>query len=346
MLTNLVIPTILAGMIVVNCSTSFLQQQSPFGVDRHNIVREDDILRNYDFVVAKDGSGNFKTIQEAVIACRDYADRQYSIFVRNGIYHEKLEISSWKTHISIIGENVDSTVITFNDYSGKVGTEGTKLNTFTSFTCKVSGNNITFENITFVNFAGRVGQAVALHVEGDRCVFRNCKLIGNQDTLFASGENSRQYYVNCSIEGTTDFIFGAATAVFDHCTIIGKSNSYITAASTLPSQRYGFVFLNCRLTSDTAGRRVYLGRPWRLHAYTAFVNCWMDDQIRPEGWHNWNKPEAEQTARYYEFQSSGPGANPSSRVLWSHQLTRAEADSLTTGNVLRGVDDWNPTPGK
>ncbi len=300
----------------------------------------------YDFIVARDGSGSFRTIQEAITACRDYAERQYLIFVKNGVYNEKLLIPTWKTHITIIGQDMDSTIITYNDYSGKTDSLGKKFSTFTSSTCMVAGNNIVFENFTFVNSVGRVGQAVALHVEGDRCVFRNCKLVGNQDTLLASGENSRQYYVGCTIEGTTDFIFGAATAVFENCTIISKVNSYITAASTPPTQQYGFVFLRCKLLSDSIGRKVYLGRPWRLHAYTAFVNCEMGEHIRPEGWHNWSKPEAEKSARYSEYNSMGPGANPASRVAWSHQLTKAEAELLTPRNVLRGFDNWDPVDAK
>ncbi len=297
---------------------------------------------SYDFVVAKDGSGNFTTIQEAVNACRDYSERDYFIFVKNGIYEEKLVVPTWKKRLTIVGENVDSTIITFNDFSGKIDSTGRKHSTFTSFTCQVAGNDIVFENITFVNSAGRVGQAVAVHVEGDRCVFRNCKFVGNQDTLFASGENSRQYYLNCYIEGTTDFIFGAATAVFENCTIVSKVNSYITAASTLPDREFGFVFLNCRLLTDSAGRKVYLGRPWRLCAYTAFINCWMGDHIRPEGWHNWSKPEAEKSARYLEYNSTGPGANPSARVSWSRQLTDTVAKRITPQAVLKGFDNWNP----
>jgi pectinesterase len=300
----------------------------------------------YDFVIARDGSGNFKTIQEAITACRDYAERQYVIFVKNGVYNEKLLIPTWKTRITIVGQDVDSTIITYNDYSGKTDSLGKKFNTFTSFTCMVAGNNIVFENITFVNSAGRVGQAVALHVEGDRCVFRNCRLVGNQDTLFASGENSRQYYVGCTIEGTTDFIFGAATAVFENCTITSKVNSYITAASTPPVQQYGFVFLRCKLLSDSVGRKVYLGRPWRLYAYTAFVNCEMGEHIRPEGWHNWSKPEAEKTARYLEYNSTGPGANIAARVAWSHQLAKEEASKLTAKNILKGFDNWDPVEAK
>jgi pectinesterase len=296
-----------------------------------------------DFVVAKDSSGQFHTIQEAVNACRDFAERDYVIFVKNGIYCEKLTIPSWKTRITIIGENVDSTIITWNDYSGKLDAAGKKFGTFTSFTCLVAGNRIAFENITFVNSAGRVGQAVALHVEGDRCVFRNCKLIGNQDTLFAAGEQSRQYFVDCTIEGTTDFIFGPSTAVFENCTIRSKHDSYITAASTPPGREYGFVFLRCTLVADTGATRVYLGRPWRLYAATAFLNCEMGSHILPEGWHNWNKPEAEKTARYLEYLNAGPGANPTARVTWSRQLTEKEAEGMTSERILAGKDNWKPT---
>lgn len=296
----------------------------------------------YDFVVAKDGTGNFGTIQEAVNACRDYAERDYLIFVKKGIYKEKLIIPSWKKRLIIIGENANNTIVTFDDFSGKPDSTGKKHTTFTSHTCKIDGNDIVFENITFENSAGQVGQAVAAHVEGDRCVFRNCKFVGNQDTLFASGENSRQYYLQCAIEGTTDFIFGAATAVFDRCTILSKKNSYITAASTVPGREFGFVFLDCKLLSDSVGRKVYLGRPWRLYAYTAFLNCWMDAHIRPEGWNNWSKLEAVKTARYLEYKSDGPGANPEARVAWSRQLTDAEAEAITARTVLKGSDGWDP----
>jgi pectinesterase len=297
----------------------------------------------FDFVVAKDGSGNFKTIQEAVNACRDYAERQYFIRVRNGVYREKLVIPAWKPRITLIGDNADSTVVTYDDYSGKLNADGTKMTTFTSHTCLVAATDITVENVTFENTAGQIGQAVALHVEGDRCVFRRCRLIGNQDTHLASGSSSRQYYQDCYIEGTTDFIFGAATAVFEGCTIMSKKNSYVTAASTVQGREFGFVFLNCRLISDTVATRVYLGRPWRLYAYTAFINCDLGGHILPEGWHNWNKPEAEKTARYLEYKNTGPGANASARVGWSRQLTAEEARIITADNVLRGTDGWDPS---
>ncbi len=273
----------------------------------------------YDFTVAKDGSGDFTTVQEAVTACRDFSEKDYRIFVKKGVYEEKLVIPSWKRRITITGEDVDSTIITWSDHSGKSDKNGNTLNTFTSYTCLVAGNDIVVENLSFVNASGRVGQAVALHVEGDRCIFRNCRFIGDQDTLFASGEQSRQYFDECHIEGTTDFIFGPSTAVFRKCTILCKKDSYITAASTSARRDYGFVFLDCRLLADTLTSRVYLGRPWRLYAHTVFVRCEMGKHILPEGWHNWNKPEAEKTARYSEYRSSGPGANPHARVSWSRQ---------------------------
>ncbi len=296
----------------------------------------------YDFVVAKDGSGNFTTIQDAVTACRDYSERDYTIFVKNGIYEEKLIIPSWKRRITLMGESVDSTIVTYNDYSGKLDTSGRKHGTFTSHTCRISGTDITVENITFINSAGRVGQAVAMHVEGDRCVFRNCRFIGNQDTLLGAGEYCRQYFTDCYIEGTTDFIFGPSTAVFERCTIMCKKNSYITAASTPAAQKFGFVFLDCKLLADSETTKVYLGRPWRLYAYTAFIRCDLGKHILPEGWHNWSKPEAELTARYLEYKNYGPGASPSTRVPWSRQLSKEEAEKITPQTVLAGSDGWKP----
>jgi pectinesterase len=296
----------------------------------------------YDFIVAKDGSGNFTTIQEAVTACRDYAERDYTILVKRGVYEEKLVIPSWKRRITIIGEDVDSTVVTFGDYAAKLDSNGKPLGTFRTSTCLISGCDITVENITFVNSAGQVGQAVALHVDGDRCVFRNCRLIGNQDTLFAGGEYARQYFVDCHIEGTTDFIFGPATAVFQRCTVLSKKDSYVTAASTPEKQPYGFIFLDCALIADSNAGSVYLGRPWRLHAQTTFVRCQLGAHIRPGGWHNWNKAEAELTARYAEYENSGPGASPATRVAWSRQLTADEASALIPEKILAGRDGWNP----
>jgi pectinesterase len=173
-----------------------------------------------NIIVAKDGSGNYKTIQEAVNSVRDLGSKRVTILIKNGVYREKLVIPSWKTNISLVGESRDGTIITYDDFSGKQNPGGTdafgkdKFTTYTSYTVLVQGNDIVIENLTIQNTAGRVGQAVALHVEGDRFIIKNSKLLGNQDTLYAAKENSRQYYENCYIEGTTDFIFGEAIAVF------------------------------------------------------------------------------------------------------------------------------------
>jgi pectinesterase len=303
----------------------------------------DGASKKYDFIVAKDGTGNFTSLQQAIDSCRDYAERTYAIFVKNGIYVEKIVVPAWKTHICIKGESAESTILRYNDYTGKIDSvTGTKIRTFKSYTCLIVGNNNSIEDMTIKNTAGQVGQAVALHVEGDRCVFRRCRLIGNQDTHLASGEQSRQYYQDCYIEGTTDFIFGAATAVFDRCTILSKLDSYITAASTVPGREFGFVFFDCKLQADNPGRKVYLGRPWRSFASVTFIRCEMGGHILPEGWHNWNKPDAEKTVRYSEYKSFGPGANPGMRVAWSRHMTDEEASRLTPEYVLRGTDNWNP----
>lgn len=297
------------------------------------------------FRVAPDGSGDFRTIQEAVNAVRDLSQQKVTIFIRNGIYHEKLVIPSWKTNISLVGENPDSTIITNNDYSGKLYANGKdavgkdKFSTFTSYTVLVQGNDFSATNLTIENSAGRVGQAVALHVEGDRCIIRKCKLIGNQDTLYAATEGSRQYYHDCFIEGTTDFIFGEATAVFWNCTIKSLSNSYITAASTRPSNKFGFVFFNCTLTADTGINKVFLGRPWRPYARTVFINTFMGSHIVKQGWDNWRNPENEKTAFYAEYNSRGPGASKSERVKWSRQLTRTQVNNYNLESIFNG---WMP----
>lgn len=289
------------------------------------------------YVVAQDGSGDFKSLQETINACKAFPDERITILLKPGVYHEKIEVFSWNTRISLTGEDPETTIISFNDYSGKG-----PITTFTSYTMKVLGNDFYAENITFENAAGPVGQAVALHVEGDRCIFKNCRFLGNQDTLYTGGEQSRQYFKDCYIEGTTDFIFGGATAVFENCLIYSKKHSYITAASTAEGKRFGYVFLGCKLAAAPGITKVYLGRPWRNFAKTVFINCQLGSHILPEGWHNWNKPEAEHTAFYAEFNSKGDGALPQSRVGWSHQLSADEVTSYTPAEIFKGNDGWNP----
>jgi pectinesterase len=297
------------------------------------------------FRVAQDGSGDFKTIQEAINAVRDLSQQQVTIFIKKGIYHEKLTIPSWKTNISLVGESRDSTIISWNDYSGKPYPGGRdafgkdKFSTFTSYTVLVQGNDFKAQNLTIENTAGRVGQAVALHVESDRVIIKNCRLLGNQDTLYTATQDSRQYYLDCYIEGTTDFIFGEATCVFNKCTINSLTNSYITAASTRPSTKYGYVFFNCHLVADTAAKKVFLGRPWRPYAKTVFIHTVMGAHIVKQGWENWRNPDNEKTAFYAEYKSTGPGANPGERVTWSKQLNRKEAKAYTLKNIFNG---WTP----
>ncbi len=290
------------------------------------------------FTVAKDGSGDFKTIQEAVMAVRDWSEVQVPIYIKKGIYKEKLVIPSQKTRITLIGESATETMITFDDYSGKNG-----LTTYTSYTVLVKGNEFKAENLTFENSAGSVGQAVALHVEADKVIIKNCRILGNQDTLFPTTDTSRQYYVDCYIEGTTDFIFGAATAVFENCTIHSKKNSYITAASTIKDRPYGFVFLNCKLTASESAQKVYLGRPWRANAKTVFINTEMGKHILPEGWHVWNNNDNHKTTFYAEYGSTGPGFVKESRVSWSKQLTKKEAKQYTLKNIFAGDKGWLPS---
>jgi pectinesterase len=291
-------------------------------------------------VVAPDGSGDFRTVQEAVDAAPNQPQQRVTIFIRKGTYKEKLVVPALKTRLTLLGEDRDQTILTYDDHVGANG-----INTRTSHSVLVQANDFRAENLTFQNTAGRTaGQAVALHVEGDRAAFRHCRIVGDQDVLFLATDHSRQYYQDCYLEGTTDFIFGSSTAVFDHCTIRSKKNSFITAASTTERQRYGFVFLDCTLTADTTlATKVHLGRPWQPHARTVYLRTQMGGHIAPAGWDNWKNPANEQTAYYAEYKSTGPGARPGQRVPWSHQLSRKEARQYTVKRIFGGPDAWDPT---
>ena len=286
-----------------------------------------------DIIVAKDGSGNFSTIQQAIDETKAFPPQQITIFIKNGIYNEKVKVHAWNTDLTIIGESADSTIITYNDHFNKI--DRGRNSTFHTWTMLVEGNNFIAENLTIENTAGPVGQAVALHAEADRCVFRNIKIIGNQDALYAAGINCHQYYKDCYIEGTTDFIFGAATALFENCTINSKSNSYITAASTPEGSPFGYVFRHCKLTATEGVDSVYLGRPWRKFAKTVFIECELGGHIVPEGWKEWSNSENTQTTFYAEYKNVGSGSNTTKRANWSHQLTKKEARKYTTENILK-----------
>jgi pectinesterase len=286
----------------------------------------------HNIVVSLDNSGDFTSIQEAINASKSFPYQRVTIFIKDGIYVEKIKVHEWNTNLSLIGESKEKTIITYDDYFGKMNLGINS--TFYTYTLLVEANDFYASNLTIQNTSGEVGQAVALSVFSDKVVIENCNILGNQDTLYVSGDGNRQYFKNCYIEGTTDFIFGKATALFENCIIHSKKKSYITAAATPEGAEFGFVFKNCKLTADENVNAVYLGRPWRIYAKTVFINCEMGNHIKPEGWHNWSKPEAEKTAYYAEYQSSGAGSNSEKRVAWSHQLKKCQAKKYTIKKIL------------
>jgi pectinesterase len=292
-----------------------------------------------DFVVAKDGSGNFATVQEAINAVPDFRKTTSVIYVKNGLYKEKLVLPASKNKVTLIGESAEKTILTYDDYASKKNRFGEEMGTTGSSSFFIFGNDFTAKNITFQNSSGPVGQAVAVRIEGDRAFFENCRFLGFQDTLYPYGEKSRQYYKNCYIEGTVDFIFGWSTAVFEACQIHCKSPGYITAASTFKETPFGFVFIRCKITGEAPKGSVYLGRPWRLYAKTVFIECNLGEVVHPAGWHNWNKKEAQETSFYAEYNNIGKGAVPEKRVIWSHQLDQVGRSGYTLQNIFEG---WVP----
>ena len=296
--------------------------------------------KSYDnpdtIVVARDGTGEFRTIDEAIEVCRAFMDYHKVIYIKKGTYKEKLVIPQWLQNIELCGEDRDETIITYDDHANI-----NKMGTFRTYTLKIEANDITLKNITIENNSARLGQAVALHTEGDRLVFINCRFIGHQDTIYTGMPYTRLYFKGCYICGTTDFIFGPSTAWFEDCTIESLVNSYVTAASTPADAAYGYIFNNCRLIAKENVDKVYLGRPWRDYGYTLFMNCELGTHIRPEGWHHWEK-HREQTARYLEYNNRGIGAQTQQRVPWSRQLSKKEAQQITPERIFARQDNWNP----
>ena len=289
------------------------------------------IKDEYNVTVSKDGKGDYTSIQQAINNAKSFPYKRVTIFIKDGIYYEKVKIHEWNSNITLVGESKEKTIITFDDYFDKINLG--RNSTFFTPTLLVEANNVLLKNLTIENAAGEVGQAVALAVSSDEVAVINCKLLGNQDTLYASGKG-KQYYKDCYIEGTTDFIFGSATAFFENCQIHSKKDSYITAASTLKESEFGYVFKDCKITSDENVTKVYLGRPWRIYAKTVFINSNLGKHILAVGWHNWSKPEAEKTTFYAEFKNLGDGFHPNERAKWSHQLNDDEAKKYTLKNVL------------
>jgi pectinesterase len=301
-------------------------------------------VSNTHFVVAADGSGQFKTVQAAVDAAPSNSTKRIVIFIKPGVYKECVKVSPDKRFLSFIGEDANTTVLTFDLHANMKGQDGRPIGTFRTPSTTIEANDFLAENITFENSAGPVGQALAITITGDRAVFRKCRFLGWQDTILSQA--GRHYLENCYIAGHCDFIFGRATAFFEGCHIHCLKDGYITAAATPQNHPYGYVFSNCRITGETPEVKTYLGRPWRAYANVIFLNTRMSEVVRPEGWNNWRQPEREKTSRYAEFNSTGPGANVQKRVPWARQLTKEEADEITLENVLSGQDGWNPKTGQ
>ena len=294
-----------------------------------------------ELVVAPDGSAKYKTVQEAIMAVpAGSADNPVIIRIKPGVYKELIYVQREKRFFKLIGENAEKTVLTYDLNANMIGKDGKPIGTFRTPSTMIDADDFTAENITFENSAGPVGQALAIRVDGDRVVFRNCRFLGWQDTILLN--RGRHYFENCYIAGHVDFIFGGATAFFEKCHIHILKDGYITAASTPDNQPFGFVFSNCKVTGESPTARTYLGRPWRAFSSVVYLNTEMSEVVRPVGWHNWNFPEREKTARYAEFKSRGPGAKPHERVSWSRQLTKSEAEAITVRKVLSGADGWNP----
>ncbi|WP_219929323.1 pectinesterase family protein [Sphingobacterium athyrii] len=300
--------------------------------------------------VDQQGKGDFTSIQAAVNAVRAFRGHYaVRIWIRKGTYHEKVVIPAYLENIQLVGEDAVSTKIVFDDYAGKVAscpdeTGQTKLGTFSSYTLLVRANRVLIKDLTIENAAGPVGQAVALHLEGDQIALVNCHLMGFQDTLYLGKSSGRSYFSNCNISGTTDFIFGPGTGFFAVCKLISLRNSYVTAASTAQGQRYGYVFDRCDfVAADESVNKVFLGRPWRPYAKTVLVDCHLGGHIVPEGWNEWKGdkmfPDKDKTVFYAELGSKGAGAaDLARRVTWSHQLSANKRSMYSLDKVM---DDWN-----
>ena len=303
--------------------------------------------------VAVDGSGDFKTVQEAMAAVPASASGRVTLHIKAGTYEGPVVIPSDKTRVTFKGDDAPSTIITWDrNVKDPIpdGADGTNPGVH------IRGDDFRAENLTFRNTSGDHGQGLAVRVDADRVVFKNCRLLGWQDTLMAN--HGRQYFQGCYLEGRVDFIYGDGTAVFDRCEIHSKNGGYVTAASTPPDRAFGFVFLHCSLTGDAVPwvdpsgatpAKVWklpnaeLGRPWRPNASVAFIECEMGEHLKSEGWNNWGKVANEATARFAEFGNTGPGAQPERRVAWAKRLTKEDAAAITSATVLAGKDGWNPT---
>lgn len=290
-----------------------------------------------------EGATEFPTIQMAMDhhpfagIGKDGRPGRVYIEIAPGVYHERVIVTQNHTNITLVGMGKSpSDVVITNSLNAKQAG-----GTFFTETVEINGDGFEADNLTFENTAGNTGQAVAAAVRADRVVFKNCRFLGHQDTLFA--DYGRQYYVDSYIEGGVDFIFGNAAAVFDHSEIHTNGRSFLTAQSrTSPTQTTGYVIVNSKVTADSAQDTISLGRPWRPFSRVVYLHTELPANVIPQGWNAWGHPNETPQAYYAEYKSTGPGANPSARVPWSHQLTGAQAAQYMPRVFLAGRDHWNP----
>ena len=309
--------------------------------------------KTFDAVVSADGSGTHTNLQSAIAAAPDLGTQPFTILIKSGTYEGQWVVPKEKRHLTLVGEAREQTILTGALNQNELMPDG-RHNPYHNASVVVLADDFHAENLTFQNTSGDHGQALALQAEGDREVFHHCRFLGWQDTLLAN--HGRDYFTNCYVEGRVDFIYGSATAVFDRCEIHSKNGGHVTAANTPAGQAYGFVFLDCQLTgaprpwispqgmaaNTNRPPLADLGRPWRPYASVTFLRCEMGAHIRPEGWNNWGNPTNELTARFAEYQSTGPGANPQRRYKWTRQLSDNEAANYTVEKILAGTDAWRP----
>ena len=287
-----------------------------------------------------EGTTEFPTIQMAMDH-HPFAGPRGRVYIEiaPGTYHERVIVTQNHANITFIGmgKSPEDVVITNPLNAKQAG------GTFFTETVEINGAGFEADNITFENTAGNTGQAVAVADRSDRSIFKHCRFLGHQDTLFA--DYGRQYYVDSYIEGGVDFIFGNATAVFDHTELHANGPGFLTAQSrTAADQTTGYVILNSKVTSglDPSSKGIGLGRPWRPYSRVVYINTELPSDVHPAGWNNWGKTSNELTAFYAESNSTGPGANSAARVPWSHQLTAAQSKQFLPAKFLSGKDHWNP----
>jgi len=284
-----------------------------------------DLKDRIDIIVASDGTGDFTSVQDAINAAPDNGTKSTVIFIKNGLYHEKIIVPNEKPHLTFIGEDVDSTILSYDDRSVYT----VELNTFTSHSVRVDASDTKFYNLTIQNPA-RGSQAVALHGNGDRQMFVHCRILGWQDTYY-SDMRSRNYFKDCYIEGATDFIFGFGIVVFDSCQI-NCLGHYVTAAATPEQYNFGMVFTDCYFTADPDLKQFSLGRPWFDYARTVLLHCYESEKLSPEGWGQWGGRE--KTCFYREYDCYGPGSDTTRRVYFGKQLSDEEAMQYTLNNIF------------